>query len=60
MPNATSRPICSSISRDIGTLEKGKEADIIAVPGDPLKDIQATEKVFFVMKGGKIVRQPAR
>lgn len=40
----------------IGTLEKGKEADIVAVPGDPLADIHATEKVFFVMKGGKIVR----
>ncbi|HYR46405.1 MAG TPA: amidohydrolase family protein [Thermoanaerobaculia bacterium] len=48
------------LSAAIGTLEKGKEADIVAVPGDPLKDIQATEKVFFVMKGGRIVRQPAR
>ena len=27
----------------IGTLEKGKEADIVAVPGDPLKDIHLTE-----------------
>ena len=44
----------------IGTLEKGKEADIVAVPGDPLKDIKATEKVFFVMKGGRIVRYSAR
>ena len=38
----------------MGTIEKGKEADIVAVPGDPLEDIHATEKVFFVMKGGKI------
>ncbi|HZI66790.1 MAG TPA: amidohydrolase family protein [Thermoanaerobaculia bacterium] len=44
----------------IGTLEKGKEADIVAVPGDVLKDIRATERVFFVMKGGKIVRYSAR
>jgi imidazolonepropionase-like amidohydrolase len=44
----------------IGTLEKGKEADIIAVPGDVLKDIRATERVFFVMKGGRIVRYSAR
>jgi imidazolonepropionase-like amidohydrolase len=44
----------------IGTLEKGKEADIIAVPGDPVSDIRVTEKVFFVMKGGKIWRQPQR
>jgi imidazolonepropionase-like amidohydrolase len=44
----------------IGTLEKGKEADIVAVPGDPLADIHATEKVFFVMKGGRIVRYSPR
>jgi imidazolonepropionase-like amidohydrolase len=43
----------------IGTLENGKEADIIAVPGDPLSDIRATEKVQFVMKGGKIYKQPS-
>ena len=42
------------LSDRIGTIEKGKEADIVAVPGDPLKDIRMTEKVFFVMKGGKI------
>jgi len=44
----------------IGTLEKGKDADIIAVAGDPLKNIQATERVFFVMKGGRILRYSAR
>jgi imidazolonepropionase-like amidohydrolase len=44
------------LSNQIGTLEKGKEADIVAVPGDPLKDIKATEKVFFVMKGGKVYK----
>jgi imidazolonepropionase-like amidohydrolase len=44
----------------IGTLEKGKSADIVAVPGDPLKDIRATERVFFVMKGGRIVRYSPR
>jgi imidazolonepropionase-like amidohydrolase len=44
----------------IGTLEKGKEADVIAVPGDPLRDIRATEQVFFVMKEGRIVRYSAR
>jgi imidazolonepropionase-like amidohydrolase len=38
----------------IGTIERGKEADIVAVPGDPLKDIHVTERVLFVMKGGKI------
>jgi imidazolonepropionase-like amidohydrolase len=44
----------------IGTLEKGKEADIVAVPGDVLKDVRATERVFFVMKAGRIVRYSAR
>jgi imidazolonepropionase-like amidohydrolase len=44
----------------IGTLEKGKEADIVAVPGDPLKDIRSTEKVVFVMKGGAVFKGPSR
>ena len=45
------------IGQKIGTLEKGKLADVIAVPGDPTADITATECVSFVMKGGKIIRQ---
>ena len=40
----------------IGTLEAGKRADVIAVPGDPSEDIRVTEKVMFVMKDGKAVR----
>ena len=44
------------LSNQIGTLEKGKEADVVAVPGDPLKDIKVTEKVFFVMRGGKVYK----
>jgi len=40
----------------IGTLEAGKLADIVAVPGDPVQNIRATEKVFFVMKEGVIYR----
>jgi imidazolonepropionase-like amidohydrolase len=44
------------LSKEIGTIEAGKEADIVAVPGNPLADIHATEKVFFVMKGGKVFR----
>jgi imidazolonepropionase-like amidohydrolase len=41
---------------DRGRLEEGLLADIIAVPGDPLKDITVTESVRFVMKGGQIYR----
>ncbi len=40
----------------IGTLEPGKLADLIAVPGDVLRDIRATERVLFVMKEGAVVR----
>jgi imidazolonepropionase-like amidohydrolase len=39
-----------------GTLEPGKLADLIAMPGDPIADITATERVFFVMKDGKTIR----
>ena len=48
--------------RDIGSIEKGKYADIIAVSGNPLDNIAEMEKVKFVMKGGLVVRNdlPAR
>ncbi len=46
------------LSSRIGTLEKGKRADVVAVSGDPLADIRATEKVVFVMKDGKVVKRP--
>jgi imidazolonepropionase-like amidohydrolase len=39
-----------------GRLEAGKQADIIAVPGDPLEDISVMESVGFVMKGGVIYK----
>ena len=44
------------LAQKLGTLEKGKLADIIAIPGDPTTDITATERVSFVMKEGKIIR----
>jgi imidazolonepropionase-like amidohydrolase len=40
----------------IGSLEKGKFADVIAVAGNPLQDITEVERVRFVMKGGVVVR----
>jgi len=41
----------------VGTVETGKLADIVAVPGDPLADINTMEKVDFVMKAGRIFRR---
>jgi imidazolonepropionase-like amidohydrolase len=40
----------------IGTLEAGKIADVVAVPGDPVQNIRQTEHVFFVMKEGVIYK----
>src|SRR5579859_4284930 len=43
-----------SVKPPMGTLEPGKLADIVALPGNPLNDIHATEHPVFVMKGGVI------
>jgi imidazolonepropionase-like amidohydrolase len=40
----------------IGTIEKGAYADLIAVPGDPLKDVSTLQQVEWVMKNGEVVR----
>ncbi len=40
----------------IGTLQTGKLADVVAVPGDPVENIRKTEQVFFVMKEGVIYK----
>jgi imidazolonepropionase-like amidohydrolase len=43
-------------TKDVGTIEPGKYADIIAVDGDPLGDVSALEHVGFVMKGGVVYK----
>ena len=44
--------------KELGTIEPGKLADIVAVPGDPLADVSLMEKVEFVMKGGVVYKKP--
>jgi imidazolonepropionase-like amidohydrolase len=48
------------MSDDLGSIEPGKFADIVAVPGDPLADITQLEKVHFVMKAGTVYKNDAR
>ena len=43
-------------SKDVGTIEAGKYADIIAVTGDPLQDVSVLQNVGFVMKGGVVYK----
>lgn len=48
------------IADNVGSLEKGKLADVVAVPGDPFADISVMRKVLFVMKEGKVYRNDAK
>ena len=48
------------LSGQIGAIAPGLEADIIALDGDPLKDITAVRRVVFVMKNGIIYKNLAR
>ena len=43
-----------------GSIEPGKQADLIAVEGNPLDDITALGRIAFVMQGGRVVRRPER
>jgi imidazolonepropionase-like amidohydrolase len=44
------------LTADVGVLEKGRLADVVAVAGNPLDDLRALRNVRFVMKGGVVVR----
>ncbi len=44
---------------DVGSLEPGRLADVVAVKGDPLGDITVMEHVAFVMQGGRVIKDPA-
>lgn len=46
------------LENEIGAIEPGKAADIVAVAGDPLRDIRTLEGVRFVMKGGEVIARP--
>jgi imidazolonepropionase-like amidohydrolase len=43
------------VADQVGTIERGKLADLVAVPGNPLQDITAMQRVLFVMKDGAVV-----
>jgi imidazolonepropionase-like amidohydrolase len=45
------------VDQELGSVTVGKLADLVAVPGDPLQDIQLMGKVSFVMKAGVVYKQ---
>jgi len=61
MVSANSRAAESlNLQNEIGSIASGFDADIIALDGDPLKDITAVRRVVFVMKGGKVYKNVGR
>lgn len=48
------------LTSDLGTLEPGKIADIVAVPGDPTRDVRLLEHVTFVMKDGVVIKNESQ
>jgi len=46
------------VEKDLGTIEAGKLADLVAVPGNPLANISLLAKPDFIMKGGQAIKQP--
>jgi imidazolonepropionase-like amidohydrolase len=60
MVDANSRAAASlNMQNEIGAIAPGMQADIIALDGDPLKDITAVRRVVFVMKGGRVFKNVA-
>ncbi|MBA3837160.1 MAG: amidohydrolase family protein, partial [Zymomonas sp.] len=45
------------VAGDVGSIEPGKSADLIAVAGDPLADVRALKRVSFVMRAGVVYKQ---
>lgn len=45
-------------NKDVGVIEAGRFADLIAVKGDPSSDVRVLEQAGFVMKGGQVIKQP--
>ena len=45
------------VSEDLGSIQKGRYADIVAVKGNPLEDISILKNIHFVMKGGKVYKK---
>lgn len=56
-PAGLGRNSCT-INQQRGTLAPGLAADIVAMPGNPMEDIESLRKINFVMKDGKIIRRP--
>jgi imidazolonepropionase-like amidohydrolase len=48
------------LSQEIGSIEPGKAADVIAVSGDPLTDVTVLKRVAFVMRAGEVAKGPGR
>jgi imidazolonepropionase-like amidohydrolase len=59
--SATSRAAeMLDMSGELGVVDQGALADLVAVRGDPLKDVRELGKVFFVMKGGRVFKNEPR
>jgi imidazolonepropionase-like amidohydrolase len=48
------------MQNDVGSIAAGKYADLVAVKGDPLADVDVIQKIDFVMKGGEVHRGTGR